>query len=155
MTDGIVNEQIDAETACGMLFFFRNISDVNPALGRKFSPLTGVIESSILPSVKIIADGIYISREDDTADVMLSLRTGLLIMTIAPNSETSDTVALGRELINSILNLADEQGFLPIEVSEGDEGEALIFGSIGPETVYPPTFRQYILSFRRLLLSGD
>ena len=137
MTETLSIADLDISEASGMLWFHRKINEESPELGRKFSPLLSVIEKVILPSIKVVSESLFLVDENNTADVLLSLKTGLIMKDISESDSSNNINTLGRELVNSALVLSDNLGFLPATATEGDDGSLITENNISPEQIYP------------------
>ena len=137
LSEDISEAVSDVYTAYGALSFYDEISRADSELGIRFSRLTVLLQTVLLPSAKIIADGIYLSGDGETADLQLSLEAGILMSGLS-GTEMQDTAGqLGREVVDSVLRLSDDSGFLPANLSEDDSGVVIESGSIEPESIYP------------------
>jgi hypothetical protein len=130
-------KKFDIKTAAGMLHFYSETGKQLPERLSQFSSLLSVTETSIMPSIRVIADKLFLVAGDDTADIYLSLKTGLLLRSMPDDEKGRNAPALGRELISSALSLSDDNGFLPMTVFEDPEGGLITEGGIAPEKVYP------------------
>lgn len=137
MTEKLSEAEISIAEASGALRFYYEINDGYPELGSKFISLMSVIEREILPSIKVLEESLFLVDQENRADVMLSLRTGLMMMKTEEKDSSSNINALGRELVNSALKLSDTLGFLPGIATEGEDGSLLTEDSIAPEQIYP------------------
>lgn len=129
--------EINISQAAAILDFYSELNNQDPRLGSKFIQLTGVIERIILPSVKVLADKLFIVKNENTADIFISTKIGSLLMKLDDEKLHENYTSIGRELVNSILQLADESGFLPETAIESGNGELITDGVITPEKVYP------------------
>jgi hypothetical protein len=137
MTKTLSDAEIDIREASGMLRFYQEIKDAYPELGSKFSAFTSVIDTEILPSIKVLSDSLFLVDENDKTDILLSLHTGLMMIKSIETDGASNINDLGRELVSSSLKLSDDLGFLPKSALEGEDGNLVTEDSIAPEEVYP------------------
>ncbi len=147
LTDSLVKlieksekKDLSIERAVSVLSFYAKLQEINPSLALKFSDIETILEDKILPSVKVFADNLFIVDEENVSNAELSLKTGSLLLKISENgsSDNDETYeAIGRELINSVLKMSSDSGFLPETITVNDAGEMITEGSIAPEEVYP------------------
>ena len=137
MTEKLESAEIGIEEASGLLRFYDELNDSGSKLAGDFSPIIGVVENIILPSIKVVADKLYLVDDDNVANIMLSVSTGMILKDLSEEQASENVRSLGREIINSALSLSDGNGFLPEIAKEDDDGKLLTDGTITPEAVYP------------------
>ncbi|MBI9107325.1 MAG: hypothetical protein JEZ04_11335 [Spirochaetales bacterium] len=137
MADSLPEADINIREASGMLWFYWEINNAYAELGSKFAPLLNVVEKIILPSIEVVSDRLFIVDDKKNADILLSLKTGIVMKGIKEKDGLSNINSLGREIINSALSISDNLGFLPKTAWEGESGNLLTENNIPPEHIYP------------------
>ena len=98
---------------------------------------TFVLDHRILPAISDAGNRLLLSAEEaGPADVLLTIRTGLLVMRIGDLFGRPSILNLGRRLVISALSFSDAIGFLPATVDRAVEEDLEPAGSITPETIY-------------------
>ena len=137
LSSTVADSEITLNQAVAMLSFYNAIIENAPKIGARFSDLTKIIETYILPALEIIDNHIYIIEEKDVADLTLTLKTGFLLMQVSTGEKAGDYIAIGRELINSALLLSDDNGFIPERIKVTENNDVISEGYIAPEEIYP------------------
>ncbi len=137
MSEEINGHDLTLGQAAAMLAFYSELSLKQPELALRFDNLENIIELSILPSLKVLSDRLFIANSNNTSQVYLSLKTGMLLMNMPGKDSENKYQSIGGELVNSVLQLSNDEGYLPETVSLSDTGDLLTEGIITPETVYP------------------
>lgn len=120
-----LNDALDIASAAA------DLREEYPWLANQFESIPSIIENGILSSITILADSLMLSEDKQTAEVYTTLKAGTLLQ------KYPDYAAVGRELVNIILSLADEDGVLPQSVQLGSDDELEYKGRIYPEEIYP------------------
>jgi hypothetical protein len=123
--------------AAAILGFYADLSSQDPAMGTQFTGLVKVIERIILPSIKVLDDKLFIVKDGNTADIYNSAKIGMLLSELDFKELPENYNAIGRELVNSVLQLADDSGLLPESAVDSGSGDLRAGGVIAPETLYP------------------
>lgn len=109
--------------------------------------LRGVIDARILPAVIKTEKGFFLpaSSPDGNAqstDLALTIKTGIELRKISEGDYADLYQTLGREMIVSVLNTRDKQGFIPRfgTIEKNRMIPAANEGVFGPETLFPELF---------------
>lgn len=97
----------------------------------------GVVEERILPAVRQFEDFFFVETTQAEIDVYWSIRAGQLLNEVGRVDGNELYRAVGRNLVVSGLQLADQQGFLPQFLFFNEAGLQGREGSFGPELLYP------------------
>lgn len=98
----------------------------------------GRVSERIAAAVRKTDAGLFLQTDEGgTADLRLSLLAGVKLLAYGGAEGKDDLVGLGQELIESVLGLADEQGFLPARAMVGSGAFDQRSGSLAPEEIYP------------------
>ncbi|MDC7125655.1 MAG: hypothetical protein PQJ46_08800 [Spirochaetales bacterium] len=141
MVLNIEYSDISLETSIGMLMFYSDLYEKSSDMGKEFSNVIKIIPQEIIPSVSLISDRPYIVDSNGNADILKTFKTGLFLCKKCPSKIDEEYSALGRELLNSALLLADNDGILPETISETEKNGIKKTGTIRPETIYPDLTR--------------
>jgi hypothetical protein len=98
--------------------------------------LYAVIEEQVFPSLNRIENGLFLSDgEDDSFNTLLSIRTGLSLYEIGQIESNDLFKSIGRNMVISVLALADESGLVPeyIDRDGNKHGESYY----GADILYP------------------
>ncbi len=107
-----------------------------------------IIEDKIMPNILKIGEGIFLETATNEVSTLHSFHTGVLLENIGTREDSEALIQVGRKLIASVLDLADEN-FVPTSlfISERtvEPGRQLM----GPEMIYPfihnnPHYPHYI-----------
>lgn len=95
-----------------------------------------IIEDRIYPAIRQFEEYFFVETAPGEIDVRLSIRAGDLIERRGLETENQLLVTIGRNLVLSGLQLADERGFLPALLFFNEEGIQGSEGAFGPEELY-------------------
>lgn len=126
---------VDILSAVGMLANYVTADEVSDDLQKQLSRFREVAQERVLPALVKADDGFYVETGQGQVDVRSSLHAGILLATM--ESDDGRLEVVGRNLIASVLALAEDAGFLPavLLVSGGTVQQTQ--GRIGPEDIYP------------------
>lgn len=127
---------VDMPTAIGMLSTAVDQEHPSPAITEATRRFYGIIEERILPAVRQFDDFFFVETAPGEIEVYWSIRAGQLIHEVGRVTGDQLYRTIGRNLVVSGLQLADEQGFLPEYLFFGDAGLQGDEGSFGPERLY-------------------
>lgn len=121
-------------TAIGMLGNYHASARVSEQFHKQLSRFRPIAEEIIIPSLVKAGEGFFVQSAQGQVDLRYSLYAGVLL----ENFEGSDgrSTTIGRNLIRSVLDLADDAGFLPEVLLVGEGIVRQTEGRIGPEDVY-------------------
>jgi hypothetical protein len=74
---------------------------------------------------------------DGSVDISLSLDAGLALIALGKSEAKDNLVALGQGLVEGILSLSNQEGFLPSKLVVKDAAIVERSGSLAPELIYP------------------
>jgi len=77
------------------------------------------------------------SEEDSSSDIRLSLLAGCILASYGEASSKPALIGVGQSLVESVLGLADAQGFVPARVLARGGAVELKTGILSPEEIYP------------------
>ena len=128
---------VDVTTAVGMLGNYIIAQHPNDSSRRATERFVELVDTLLLGSI-VQADGkFFLQSAPGQIDVALSAVAGKAIAKLGAERDESTLVAIGRNLVVSVLNTADEFGMLPASlVIRGDSLQAND-GFIPPEVIYP------------------
>lgn len=101
-----------------------------------FTRFLPIIEERIYPAIRQFEEYFFVETATGEIDVLLSIRAGDLIETHGRTTENQLLITIGRNLVLSGLQLADERGFLPALLFFNEEGIQGNEGAFGPEELY-------------------
>ena len=103
---------------------------------RAFGRFDSVIEERLFPAIIRIAEGFFLQSASGQIDTGLSVRAGVIMEHAGRQRSDARMLDIGRNLVVSALELADDQGFLPRVLIAGANGFQSSDGAIGPEELY-------------------
>lgn len=105
------------------------------ALPDRLDELAGRVEELLIERVRNTESGFFVRTGEEHSNLLLSVRTGLLLREIDHEDERVDM--LGRRLVKDALDLADAGGFLPRYLQI--DGSSIVgwSGTVTPEELYP------------------
>ncbi|MFW5695765.1 MAG: hypothetical protein ACOCYB_11395 [Alkalispirochaeta sp.] len=128
---------VDLPSAVGMLSAAVSQPHPSEAISDATERFSAIVDDRILPSVRQFEDYFFIETAQSEVDVYWSIRAGQLLLEIGRVQGNQLYRTVGRNLVLSGLELADEDGFLPEFLFFGDSGLQSREGSFGPERLYP------------------
>jgi len=116
----------------------REISELQSRLDNGASEdIVPWIEENLYPLLVWLEEGLYIFHPDNpVSDTVLSLRASMLLKEAGSRTGNEELIRIGRKLLVSVLNRADDRGFLPETVSFSRERPSLEEGIILPEEIF-------------------
>ncbi len=128
---------VEIPAAVGMLA--TAVDDILPSTDAQesVSRFSAIIEERLYPAIRQFEEFFFLETGQGEIDVRLSIRAGDLIETHGRAIDDQLLVTIGRNLVLSGLQLADELGYLPAILFFNEDGIAGREGAIGPEAVYP------------------
>ena len=137
LTDQAPESEINLSDALNILSFYSSIVEIYPDIASRYSSALKLIESHILPNVRILGNRVYLSESGESADILQTLTVGSLLRNRINTEGDQDLSDLGRELVSSALLLSDNTGFIPAKLTFSEDGESTTEGIITPESIYP------------------
>ena len=101
-----------------------------------FSRFLPIIEERMFPAIRQFEEFFFVETATGEIDVLLSIRAGDLIETYGQETGNQLLITIGRNLVLSGLQLADERGFLPALLFFNEDGIQGNEGAFGPEELY-------------------
>ncbi len=102
-----------------------------------FARFKEIINTRILPAIRLLGNSVFLeSDEANISDIYQSLRAGALLVAAGKEEGDEELASLGRSLIVSSLNLADNWGFLPRRLRLDKEAAFVREEYIAPEQIY-------------------
>lgn len=95
-----------------------------------------LFDDVILPAVRQFDERFFIETGQNEIDLRLSLRAGVALERSGRQEGNQLHVAVGRNLVLSVLQLADNNGFIPRVIFFDEVGVQRQEGSFGPEEIY-------------------
>ncbi len=127
---------VSVEEAVGLYRLAVEHEHLTEAEQELHSRFTAIAEERLYPAVAETEEGFFLETAPGQVDVALSALAGQLLERDGENRGDEQMQHLGRQLLRSVLQLADGEGFLPRVVHPGDERLEGSEGSIGPEALY-------------------
>ncbi|MEE8441181.1 MAG: hypothetical protein V3S41_05620 [Spirochaetia bacterium] len=127
----------DVTTAVGMLSNHLLSQHPLDSSRRATERFTGLVDALLLGSILQVDGMFFLQSAPGQIDVALSAVAGKAIAELGAQTDEPTLVAIGRNLVVSVTEIADEFGMLPASlVVRGDSVEA-DNGFIAPEEIYP------------------
>ncbi len=95
-----------------------------------------IAEERLYPAVVETEEGFFLETAPGQVDIVLSALAGRRLERAGVQADDEIMTNLGRQLVRSVLRLADDEGFLPRVVHPGEDRLEGSEGSVGPEAVY-------------------
>lgn len=128
--------EVDIKAAIGM--FGAAVSGDHPSDESRaaFRRFEAIAEERILPAIRQFDDVFFVQSTPGEIDVLYSIRAGVHLERYGRRTGEILYVTVGRNLVLSGLQLADNRGFLPHRLFFGEEELDRQEGSFGPEDLY-------------------
>lgn len=132
---------VDILTAVGMLANYAAADELSDNLKKQLARFRAIAADRLLPALVKADDGFFLESGQGQVDLRYSLLAGIILSDLESDDRRFEIV--GRNLVASVLALADDAGFLPsvLLVSGGTVQQTQ--GRIGPEDIYPLIGRNY------------
>ncbi len=127
---------VDVPTAIGMLASAIDTLHPSDEARDATERLIGVVEERILPSIRQLQDYFFVETAQAEVELYWSIRAGDLLEQLGRREGNPLYTTIGRNLLVSGLDLADERGFLPEFLFFNENGLQGQEGSFGPERLY-------------------
>jgi preprotein translocase subunit SecG len=102
-----------------------------------FRALAAVAETTVA-GMRATASGAFLATEEDgSTDTRISLLAGTYLVEFGEEEAEPRMVAAGQDLVDGVLALADERGFIPARVLAKAGALERRAGTLAPEDVYP------------------
>ncbi len=94
------------------------------------------IEENLYPLIIWLEEGLFLFHpENPVCDIRLNLLAADLILKAGEAEESESLIQTGRKILITLLEKADQEGFLPAEITFSREHPSLESGFVRPETV--------------------
>jgi hypothetical protein len=110
-----------------------HLTEESEAVMSRFRP---IIEERIYPAIIQTDRGFFVETGQGEVDIALSVEAGHLLSLQGGREEDAQMVMIGRNLVLSALELADQFGFLPETLYISGSTIQSSTGSFGPEGLY-------------------
>ena len=128
---------VDLPTAIGMLSAAVDQQHPSAEITDATRRFYGIIDERILPAIRQFEDYFFVETAQSEIEVYWSIRAGQLLNEVGRLDGNQLYRTIGRNLVLSGLQLADDQGFIPEYLFFGDTGLQGEEGAFGPERLYP------------------
>jgi hypothetical protein len=149
-------QTVSLPAALGMLLNYYAARQDDPDSVSSLRRFADLVNSKILPAIRKIRDGFFLESDPGKIDIYLSILAGRVCMSAGEADKDPVLESIGRDLVISVLNLADRQGFLPKNILVAESALQGTEGRIAPENVYTliandsPYYPRFIDLTRRL-----
>lgn len=140
LAGGLARQPLTPAAATGLLGFYIDCLEAGLTPPASLDFIKTLPEDALVPRIKITREGFFLEKEKGVGDVVFSLKTGDLLIRAGEVLGKEIYLRLGRELIYSLIILADPQGTLPRAVDLSGDIPSYQ-GSVPAEKVYPLIFR--------------
>ncbi len=106
------------------------------------SRFEGTFEELLLPSIVRVDEGFFFQSEPGIADSYYTILAGKTLIAAGEasagneNSQSTQLISLGRNMILSVLRLSDQLGFLPAQIELTAGAISATQGTTNPEDIY-------------------
>ncbi|MDR1932956.1 MAG: hypothetical protein LBQ57_09085 [Spirochaetales bacterium] len=132
-------QTVSLSAALGMLNNYYDAADSDPESAAALKRFADLINSKIFPAIIKIEAGFFLESAPGKIDVYLSVLAGQICIRAGSAEKDPVLEAIGRDLIISVLNLSDRQGFLPKDILVAEGILRGTEGRIAPEDIYTLT----------------
>ena len=129
--------QVPIGTAIGMLRNYVDVDHITEESEAVMSRFRPIVEERIYPAIIQTDRGFFVETGQGEVDVALSVLAGHLLSLQGGREDDARMVMIGRNLVLSALELADQFGFLPETLYISGSTIQSSTGSFGPERLYP------------------
>lgn len=129
-------EGIDPVQALGILqnVYLTDLPD--PKLDASLSRFSALIKSTVLPAVAHVDEGFFFQTKPGKGDGYYTVLAGRILEKAGAKLGDDRLVALGRNMVLSVLKLADDQGFIPNQIDFAAGAISAMLKYRGPEDIY-------------------
>jgi hypothetical protein len=128
--------QLQTRDAIGALdnYFLADLptEDIRESFAR-FEPL---VDLRLVPAIRKTSEGFFLETEEGRSEVIASLLSGLVLEAAGLERGDTQLTSMGRQLVLSVLDLSDQNGFLPRFLILRGSAIVDIEGTLGPEDLY-------------------
>ena len=136
MAASTVWEDQDLPTAVGMLDFYHQTILEEGTPWKETESFNLIPEKLIFPAIRVTENGFFINTEKDHSSVILAVKAAVTLIRCGELTGKELHGTLGREVMASLLLMADEEGYLPEDIYFEDQA-VMTIGSLAPEEIYP------------------
>jgi len=122
--------------ALGMLQNFYDSSSLDASITAVMERFGTLINTKIFPSIIKIKEGFFLEVEPGKVDIQASLLAGKILIKAGKTDKDPVLESIGRDLVLSVLDLSDKQGFLPRYFVVENMAFKGTEGRIAPEDIY-------------------
>lgn len=135
-TDSIGLDSIDPIQALGILqnIYLTDLPD--PKLEDNLSRFSGLIKSTIVPAIIHVDEGFFLQTKPGRGDGYYSVLAGRILEKVGTRLNDERLIALGRNMVLSVLKLSDDLGYLPTQIDFAAEAISAMLKYRGPEDFY-------------------
>jgi len=128
---------VDVITALGLAQNALDASQLSSDAGSATSRFLDLINTVVIPNIVKTDQGFFVQESTGHIELYYSIMAGRLLMNVGQVRQDQRLLLMGRNLVLSALDFADDQGFLPqvLVVENGTVKESQ--GNVGPEDIYP------------------
>ena len=128
---------VDLRSAIGMLWQATGARLPQSELYSELARFHDIGEQRILPAIRRLGDEFYVEIAEGEIDTRYSLLAGVALDRLGQRNDDELLLAVGRNLVVAVLDLADARGFIPGRVFFSDQGFTGQDGSYAAEAIYP------------------
>lgn len=136
MAASTIWEEQDLPTAVGMLDFYHQAVLEEGRPWKEIESFVAIPEKLIFPAIRVTENGFFINTEKDHSSVLLAVRAAAALIRCGELGGKELHGTLGREVMASLLQMADDEGYLPEDIFFEDQS-AMKIGFLAPENIYP------------------
>ena len=108
----------------------------DPNLETMLGRFNGLIKTAIIPSIIHVDEGFFFQVKPDKSDGYYTVLAGRVLEKAGEKSGDERLVALGRNMVSSVLKLADDLGFVPSQIDFSAGAISAMLKYKGPEDFY-------------------
>jgi hypothetical protein len=128
---------VEIPTAVGMLASALDVQLPSADARQSVDRFIAIIEERVFPAIRQFEEFFFLESSPGEIDVWYSIRAGDLLEKQGRATQNQLLITIGRNLVLSGLQLADDRGFLPGALFFNDDGIQGSEGAFGPERLYP------------------
>jgi hypothetical protein len=127
---------LDVTAAIGALANYHLSPLTSEELEQRFARFEPLVDEALVPAIRKTGEGFFVETSESRSDLSLSVRAGLILEAAGRDRDDERMASMGRQLVLSVLDLADQNGFLPMSLVLRGSSIVDIEGTMGPEDLY-------------------
>ncbi len=128
---------VDVVTALGMIQNYLDADELSTDASNALSRFSSLVSAVLVPNIVKTDQGFFLQLRPGRIELYYSIVGGRLLMKMGLKQKDDKLLLMGRNLVLSALDFADDQGFLPQILFFDNSTIKESQGTIAPEDIYP------------------